>query len=248
MGMPMKTKTEMNNSNFLEEKLANAFDTKTQASSSHRRIQRFIASYMFDSDVIARLIFALLPHRNGLRLSIDRTNWKFGQVDINILMLGICYKGLAFPLLFTMLEKRGNSNTDERIKLIDRFENLFGLDCIDTLMAYREFVGDRWLEYLNLKGIEYHIRIRNNFKAYIPKKQQEVKVSWLFNSLKIGEFKHYNHIIRLGSQLCYISESKVLGSNNETEYLIIVSYSRPEQALIKYKDRWQINATPAPMA
>lgn len=41
---------------------------------------------------------------------MDRTNWKFGEANINILMLGITYKGIAYPLLFSMLDKRGNSN------------------------------------------------------------------------------------------------------------------------------------------
>src|SRR6056297_202410 len=44
------------------EKLANAFDSDAMAASSLRRIQRFIAHYALDSDLIARLIFALLPY------------------------------------------------------------------------------------------------------------------------------------------------------------------------------------------
>ena len=56
----------------------------------------------------------------NLSLCIDRTNWKFGQTDIFILMLGITYQGVVF-LLFKMLNKRGNSNTREWIELIERF-------------------------------------------------------------------------------------------------------------------------------
>ena len=59
-------------------------------------------------------------------------------------MLGVSYKGVAFPLLFSMLDKRGNSNCQERID-----SELFGINCIDCLMADREFVGDHWIEYLN---------------------------------------------------------------------------------------------------
>jgi len=44
------------------EKLANAFDSQVLAASSLRRIQRFIAEYILDSDLIAKLIFGLLPH------------------------------------------------------------------------------------------------------------------------------------------------------------------------------------------
>ena len=106
------------------ENLARAFDTQSEESSSLRRIQRFISSYSLDSDLIARLIFSLLPNKEQLTLTIDRTNWKFGKTDINIFMLGIVYQGVAFPLLFSMLKKRGNSNSQERINLIERYINL----------------------------------------------------------------------------------------------------------------------------
>ena len=60
------------------EKLANAFNSQSDSGSSLRRIQRFIASYSLDSDLIAILVFNLLPSQDKLILSIDRTNWKFG--------------------------------------------------------------------------------------------------------------------------------------------------------------------------
>lgn len=66
------------------EKLANAFESSTKPKSSLRRIQRFIANYSLDSDLIARFIYGLLPKKDNLILSIDRTNWKFGQTNINI--------------------------------------------------------------------------------------------------------------------------------------------------------------------
>ena len=123
------------------EKLANAFGTSVDASSSLRRIQRFIANYSLDADLIARLVFNLLPEQKKLTLSIDRTNWEFGQTNINIFMLGVVYNGVAFPLLFTMLDKRGNSNSKERIDLVNRFIRLFGKEVIKCIVADREFVG-----------------------------------------------------------------------------------------------------------
>lgn len=41
------------------EKLANALDSEAMAVSSLRRIQRFIAQYALNSDLIAKLIFGL---------------------------------------------------------------------------------------------------------------------------------------------------------------------------------------------
>lgn len=221
------------------EKLANAFDSRALAASSLRRIQRFIASYALDSDLVAKLIFSLLPHKGNLGLSIDRTNWKFGQADINVSMLAVTYKGVAFPLLFKMLDKRGNSNTQERIGLLNRFIRLFGSGCIGSLVADREFVGDRWIGFLNENKIRCYIRVRNNSKIFVPHKNKEIKARWLFDGLRQGESLHYRRIVRMGTQLCYVSGCKANGRNG-TDLLIIVSFNKPEQAQINYKDRWQI--------
>ena len=59
------------------------------------------------------------------------------------LLLGVTYKNVTFPLL-RLLPKRGNSDTAERIGVIERFIRLFGRDCIDCLVADREFVGQQW--------------------------------------------------------------------------------------------------------
>jgi len=41
-------------------------------------------------------------------------------------MLGIVHKGVAFPLVWTMLDKEGNTNSRERSELFNRFLVLFG--------------------------------------------------------------------------------------------------------------------------
>lgn len=222
------------------DKLSLAFNSKAKASSSYRRIQRFIGEFTLCPDLIARLIFSLLPDKKNLVLSIDRTNWKFGSTNINIFMLGIAYKGLAFPIMFSMLNKRGNSNSRERIDLLTRFINLFGSECIDCLVADREFVGEEWFEFLNRKRIRYYIRIRNNFKVFLPHKSKEVKANWLFNSLQLGQFQHHSKLVRIGNQLCYLSGCKIKGRDGKQDFLIIASFSRPDQALVFYEQRWQI--------
>ena len=70
--------------------------TGVERDSNLRRLQRFLAGYALSLDLIAIVIFALLPVKTGLVLSLDRTNWKFGDVNINILMLGVTYKGGHF--------------------------------------------------------------------------------------------------------------------------------------------------------
>ena len=122
-------------------KLAAAFDNEAAASSSLRRIQRFIAECVIDTDLIAKLILKLIPVSWAYDLAMDRTNWKFSDTNINILTLGIIYEGMAFPVVFKMMDKRGNSNTEERIELVNRFLRIAGHDSIGHLMADREFIG-----------------------------------------------------------------------------------------------------------
>lgn len=222
------------------EKLATAFEGKAATVSSLRRIQRFIANYALDTDLVARLIFSLLPDKPPYRLALDRTNWKFGSKNINILVLSVIYKGVSFPLIFSMMDKFGNSSTQERIALMERYIKLFGTLSIDCLLADREFIGEHWTGFLNGKRIRYHIRIKENFKVFIPRNARTVKASWLFNGLKLNQFLHYRRIVKINNQLCYISGSKVLNKKGIPEYQIIISFNKPEKADELYKQRWQI--------
>lgn len=222
------------------EKLATSFDTEAKVYSSLRRIQRFMSEYVIDTDLIARFVFLMLPHKPPYRLAMDRTNWKFGQTNINILLLAVVYKGVAFPILYRMMPKFGNSNTSERTELMDRFISLFGLDTIDCLLADREFVGDKWLGYLNHLGIEYHIRIRDNFWVELPRNGHWVKASWLFQHLRDQQCCYYGRIVRMNGQLGYLSGSKVKNKQGVSEYQIIVSFNKPEQSQTLYRERWQV--------
>jgi len=46
--------------------------------------------------------------------------------------LAIIHQGVAIPVLSILLDKKGNSNTDERIQLINRFIELFGKKLMAT--------------------------------------------------------------------------------------------------------------------
>jgi len=149
-------------------KLAAAFDNKASRESSFRRIQRFMAQMVLDLDAVARYQKSRIPFDGPYTLTMDRTNWKFGEVNINVLVLGISYDHMSFPILFRLLPKRGNSNCRERINIMERFIRLFGCDSIKCLVADREFVGNEWFKWLNDNTIQYHIRIRDNFWVEDP--------------------------------------------------------------------------------
>ncbi len=220
-------------------KIAQGFEGKATVESTHRRIQRFFAQYIIDTNLIAKLIFSLLPEKPPYRLCLDRTNWKIGKTDINILMISIAYQGVAIPIMWTMLHKRGNSNTTERKALLHRFIDLFGQDCIGSFMADREFIGDQWFRDLIDTRISFYIRIRENLWVNVPGKGP-TKAFWLFNSLPLNMALHYHKIVCIDGQWVYLSGMKVLSREKKIEFVIVASYRYDPLALAKYKDRWQI--------
>ena len=97
---------------------ATGFGGKAQVDSHYKRLQRFFRSFEIDQGGLARLLVRLVPVGDGpWRLTMDRTNWQFGKTDINFLVLGVAYRGIALPLFWSVLGKAGNSNTAERVAL-----------------------------------------------------------------------------------------------------------------------------------
>ncbi len=217
-------------------KLADAMPTAVDKDSNLRRLQRFFAKYVLDLDIMARMIFSLLPVKTGLVLSMNRTNWKFGEFNINILMLGITYKGIAFPLIFSLLPKRGNSNWEERKKIMERFIRLFGADCIDCLVADREFIGKEWTGWLNSRRIRYYIRIRQNFWIVKPSTGERIRAWWLFNDLKVGQEKFFHTLFLHKGEYVYLAGSRIKNSDGVPELQILICFNRPEDAVLTYKN------------
>jgi hypothetical protein len=129
--------------------LASAFEGKATLDSRYKRIKRFFRGFTIDFAVIAKWVVKLFGLTNEtMYLSMDRTNWKWGKANINILMLSIVYKGIALPVLWMLLSKQGNSDTAERIQLIQKFIECFGKAKIAGILADREFIGGEWFEWL----------------------------------------------------------------------------------------------------
>ncbi|MDV3002648.1 MAG: hypothetical protein N5P05_004303 (plasmid) [Chroococcopsis gigantea SAG 12.99] len=88
------------------QEIACGFRNETQLASNYKRLQRFFKDFDLDYASIARLIVSLMKIPSPWVLSLDRTEWQFGQTCINIFMLGIVHQGLAFPVVWTMLDKK----------------------------------------------------------------------------------------------------------------------------------------------
>jgi hypothetical protein len=219
-------------------KIAQDLKSDVKYESNLRRIQRFFAEFVFNQDIVAKLIFSLLPEQTQYKLCLDRTNWKYGKADINILVLSVCYEGLSIPILWKMLPKRGNSNSEERKELLLQYVRLFGTETIHSLLADREFIGDDWFDELIFSKVPFYIRIRSNMHIKVPGKGTK-KAFWLFNDLALNAARQYRKPLYLNEKLVYLSGLKVLNADNKVEFVIIASYNFNEQSLVHYADRWQ---------
>src|SRR4051794_33851461 len=80
--------------------LAWMFPTRAEIASNYRRLQRFFGQVILDGSQLARVIVRIAGLGSGpWLLALDRTCWKFGRYDINILMLAIIHKGIAIPVM-----------------------------------------------------------------------------------------------------------------------------------------------------
>ncbi len=216
--------------------VVNAIHSSATADSRYRQLQRFFASTDICFDGIARFIVRLFFNESAqLSLTMDRTNWQYGRANINILMLGICYKKRAIPLCWMLLNKKGNSNTEERIHLISRFIELFGTDRIDVLLADREFVGGDWFRWLRKQGVPFNIRIKQD-AITTNSRGLDVDIDGLFYHLKPGEELTLPGARQLWQESVYLAGLRL----HDGELLIIATSNFWPDSIKIYAKRWEI--------
>ena len=115
--------------------IASVFQSNVKEKSCYRRICRFFTDFSLDLSSIALIVTQLFPFEGKWLLILDRTNWKWGKTPINILMLSIAYKGISIPLFWAALDLEGNSTTGERITILKRVLDRFGMDKIEAFTA-----------------------------------------------------------------------------------------------------------------
>jgi len=231
------------------QKVAESMEGRAKVESNYRRIQRLFKEQVIDYKVTAQLLSTILPNDEKWVLTMDRTNWKLGKSNVNLLVLGVAYKGMAIPLLWKFLTieeeidgeliergKRGNSNTKERKDMLSDFIEIFGVEKIASLTADREFIGEEWFTWLKEKGIPFVIRLKSN--ALIDENYFGSKdLKELFSHTKKDEFYAFGKTKIFNTEL-YLGGIKATKSK---EALIIVSdHKMDEKTLPTYQKRWEI--------
>ena len=216
--------------------LALTFPSRALIPSRYRRMQRFFSGHWIDYNDVAQFVMKLFDFMDAdIYLSLDRTNWKWGRTNINLLVLAVVYRGAAIPVYWLPLNKRGNSNSRERIALLKRFISRFGKNRLQGLLADREFIGDPWMGWLLKERIPFFIRIRNN-SISANRRGQKTRVDRLFSALKPGEIGQLPQPRRLGQ--CRVNLSALRLADGEL--LVIASGNFVEEAIKIYGLRWEI--------
>jgi hypothetical protein len=215
--------------------VASVFAGSARPASHYKRAQRFLRFFELAYASVAAFVLKLLDVPAPWVLTLDRTDWYLGQTPLNILVLGVAYRGTAFPVLWTILEKKGCSSTEERCALLDEFGRLFGFSAIAYLCADREFIGKIWFAYLRRKAIACRIRVRSNTKIANARGQM-VQAHRLFRH---GRLSH--PLALSGARLIRGERWHVTGMRlPRGEYLIVVSGHEAESAIADYAQRWEV--------
>ena len=215
--------------------LAIAFSGNALVESNYKRIQRFFKGFEVDEVAVAKALVAILDIPEPWVLSVDRTEWQFGTSVFNILVLGVVHHGVAIPLVWSMLDKRGNSNTLERMNLFARFLEHFGDVQISHLCGDREFIGQLWFSYLKAAPkTPFRMRIKSNHKLFDGRRSLSVKT--VFGELPPGHQRVLRKKRRLWGHWLYLAALKL----DDGSLLVIATQSTPHSAIADYAQRWGI--------
>ena len=217
--------------------LASLFPGAALHASKYRRLQRFFQHVRLDGDLVARLILRLLNLERPKLLALDRSNWKLGQSDVNVLVLAVVTRRFRVPVLWTLLEHGGASATAQRIALMRRYLRLFGASSIEALLADREFIGAQWLEYLIENNVPFVIRLKQDmqfrledgslrqFRSLLRKRRRGAWEGWL-NGMETTPANR----LRFAAKRIKEGELLIVATNLDDE----------ARALNLYRKRWGI--------
>jgi len=220
-------------------KVAAGLKTDVSTSSNYRRIQHFIYEIRFTPESLIPFLLKLAGIEAPFTLILDRTNWEFGKAKINFLMLSVYGDGWSIPILWKLLPKKGNSNEQERIELLDCFFSIFGKGKIYDLLADREFIGDKWMNYLIDHEIPFDIRVRENM--FVQYKGIRMRVTKLFKGIEVGKAMTIRGMVTLGTNKVYLQGQRIVNTKtNKLEWLIVSTYHQPSGSILRYGQRWYI--------
>lgn len=140
---------------------------QTVSCSHYKRLIRFFNISDFANNILIDCILGMIYKTLSERLRtafrkyliLDGTQWKRGEKCVHLLTLCIVYRGIAIPIYWHQLNKKGgHSSEEDRQKLFTEAYERYQLSG-KILLADREFIGEKWLSFLVNKKIDFIIRM-----------------------------------------------------------------------------------------
>lgn len=228
--------------------LALVMKPQVKTRSTYRRLQRFFADFAFDYARFGQFLLRLVPASPPHVVVCDRTEWHFGSVSVNVLMIGIAHEGIAFPISWTVLSHGGGSGAAEHIDLLDRFLEVIEPEQIRALVADREFTGGDFLRGLKERSVPFVIRIKSDRRVGPSSKEYSLPAQMLMRPLSEGQSRRLNESF---DGACVLGEAEstevqVVGKRlSDGSMLTLAAHRLEGEAALEpifqiYRKRWEI--------
>lgn len=215
--------------------VANLMPGEQSLDANRQQIRRNLDHPSMQGQVWSRSIGALLP-KNSWNLALDRTTWERGENIINLLVLSVVVHECSVPLLWMVMPEAGNSDTAERIQLMQQFIDIFGAKRWRFLTADREFIGKEWIAWLLERKLGFRIRIKaGEFLTHWDGRRRR---AWEFFSQQGCRCKPRQ--MKLWGLEVYVGGKRLFNDN----FLIVISShyvnDSTQDVLSDYRLRWKI--------
>ncbi len=139
--------------------IANALESEAKPESNYKQIQRFLKSFRWRDSGFEEFALELLAMTGKPDLVIDRTEWKFGKVWINLLMVSVYYRGISIPVGWKVFSKKGNLSGRKHVLVLRSVVRKLGRNRIGKIFGDREFCNKEVFKYLYSDDLDFCIAL-----------------------------------------------------------------------------------------
>ena len=218
--------------------------TSTQPASHYKRLIRIFDDYSFSSLwlELLQVAFTLLRLKSDYLL-LDGTSWQKGNRKIHYLTLCVVYQGVAIPIYWEDLQKKGVSNLKERKRVIRKAMKYYNLKD-KILLADREYIGAEWFCFLKDNHIEFVIRLRKkNYKEAVNAaegKSYRTLEKKALRSSKVGKALGKSITLQGQSFSFVVVKNPKADTEEPLIYLLSSLEEAPACIAARYPIRWKI--------
>lgn len=150
-------------------------------------------------------------------------------------MLTAYSEGVGLPLWWLLLDNNsGNSNSQDRIKLLTEVVRMLGVERIGSLCADRESIGKEWYKWLLNNKIRFYLRLPKPHR--IPVGQHLMKPEPILGNRQKALLDN----IQMAGFRLSIALERVVNQVGESDLLVILTNSFAYNGTRFYKCRWSI--------